>query len=222
MIQCDATATTCVELALTTEVQPAVDSHALVNGTRVALIPQKQSDACVEPVDLEDALRWRALGHHERVMCFCKQQSRVQLSSDEVMDICAPYVSNLVSSSARVVLGAIVVVIVNALLDSSLHRLARWERPPSISALHTSIMYKLFFLEFLNTGLLTLLVHANFGWSFAGEGDQTDFDAEWYVKVGAGTVLTMLLNAISPHMVALVTDIFRCHRRGPSKYVYQS
>lgn len=83
---------------------------------------------------------------------------------------------------------------------------------------------KMFFVSFLNTGVIILLVNAKITTFnlpdyipiFAGE--FTDFTVEWYRIVGSTICLTMIINTISPHTSSViscfVTGIKRCCDRG--------
>ena len=87
-----------------------------------------------------------------------------------------------------------------------------------------SSIIKMFLIQFINTGLVILLVNAKiseiklpkFGPLFAGE--YQDFTVQWYRVIGSTISFTMLINIITPHTGALIgylmAGVFRCMDRG--------
>ncbi len=78
---------------------------------------------------------------------------------------------------------------------------------------------KMFILQFINTGVVILIVNAKVSEVelpdqfpvFAGQ--FTDFTVEWYRVVGTTITLTMMINIISPHIGAFVKIFVRAMKK---------
>lgn len=75
----------------------------------------------------------------------------------------------------------------------------------------TKITNGIFIAQFFNTGLIYLLVNANFDDTFPKlgyifRGPYLDYDPEWYPVVGYLLVYTMIFNAIFPVIMQFVAD----------------
>lgn len=104
------------------------------------------------------------------------------------------------------------IMVVNAVLDVTLERLTKWERPMSVSGFHESLMRKLFFAQFLNTALIILVVNMSFEATYVpllGKGDFEDVNVAWYSDVGTGILLTMMVNVVSPHCGSVFLMLWR-------------
>lgn len=69
-------------------------------------------------------------------------------------------------------------------------------------------MTRVFLALFINTGLIILVVNADFGdFSLLGtvlfNGKYHDFDREWYLKVGVLYVIMGFFGMISPHTIMM-------------------
>ena len=173
--------------------------------------------------------------------CFCKQElasrsslgllgSAVDLGETEGA-VCGEFATSYASTLSILVGVALVVVIVNVILKAILKALARFEHHHSASALSVSLVLKAFFAQFLNTGLIILVVNANvpsltvdigIGKIFNGEFDE--FDMRWYAVVGASVSLTMVLNIIIPHLGPVIQWLLvaPCKRRCSTPYSQQA
>jgi hypothetical protein len=108
------------------------------------------------------------------------------------------------------VLGSIVIVMMNGVLEHCLQGMSMWSKPLSITKMHCSLMWKLFLLEFLNTAIVILLVNSKFGGDargmlMVGSGDYSDFEFAWYADVAASILLTMILAMFSPHCLNVLS-----------------
>jgi hypothetical protein len=65
---------------------------------------------------------------------------------------------------------------------------------------------KLFFLQFLNTAVLVLVLNAQIDvhWSFLKKGEFRDFTVSWYLSVGVSITLTMIAYVFTPHISPLL------------------
>lgn len=86
--------------------------------------------------------------------------------------------------------------------------LVSFEKHTSVTKMERELTWKMFAGLFFNTALVLLVVNANtesrLGITLVS-GDYKDFVPEWYSIVGAGLVLTMILNMINPHAMPIIT-----------------
>jgi hypothetical protein len=93
---------------------------------------------------------------------------------------------------------------------------------------------KLTILQFINIGLIILIINIDIGLAVDENGDKElflgflpifngtygEFNSEWYSQVGKTLCLTLLINIFSPHaskiMLPFVKLFFRCLDRGCS------
>lgn len=127
---------------------------------------------------------------------------------------------------------AIVIVFVNYFLKLILKALSKFSRYYTVTSEISGTTIKLFFAMFVNTALITLVLHGDiFGFKPAlyisepipplkslqekrSNEFAADFSRSWYVDVGQKITLTMLINIISPHLIFLLTlPYYRCKRR---------
>jgi hypothetical protein len=102
--------------------------------------------------------------------------------------------------------------------------LSEFQRFHTMTEEKASSIIKMFLIQFINTGLVILLVNAKiseiqlpkFVPLFAGE--YQDFTVQWYRVIGSTIGFTMLINIITPHTGALIgyfmAGVFRCMDRG--------
>merc|ERR1711865_175977 len=102
----------------------------------------------------------------------------------------------------------VVITFLNTLAENVLKVITNIERRSSKSQTSGSLSVKLFSLEFINTAIVTLVVYAQLpnkvqsGLEQFGllKGDHADLSREWYATVGVSICMTMLLNAVMPHL----------------------
>jgi hypothetical protein len=100
---------------------------------------------------------------------------------------------------------------------------SRLRLPRSRTAEVLSRATKLFFLQFLNTAVLVLVLNAQIDvhWTFLKKGEFRDFTVAWYLSVGTSITLTMIAYVFTPHISPLLQLAFKRIRqfcdRGCSK-----
>jgi hypothetical protein len=116
---------------------------------------------------------------------------------------------------------SIIIPIVGSLLILILKWSSKFEKTKTLTEELVSSMWKMFIFQFINTGLVIVLVNLyikpvkewwrNFP-MFTGNYD--DLNPSWYSDVGVTIVFTMFINVIVPHISALLemlfVYIFRC------------
>lgn len=106
----------------------------------------------------------------------------------------------------------VVIIVINMILKDITIRLITWIGYDTFSELMTKITNGVFIALFFNTGILLLLVQANFGEvsTFLGtifSGVFYDYTPGWYGLVGETLVSTMMLNAFMPPVYEAMTVV---------------
>ena len=126
-------------------------------------------------------------------------------------------------------MSSFMILLINGVYHKVVEGMAHLERHHAIDSMHASISYRAMFGQFINTGLVYLLVNANLqGNAFfenynngAKESSSSvlnnlsgysDFTPTWYAEVGNAITLTMFMLAFTPHMFPLITCL-RFHIR---------
>ncbi len=77
--------------------------------------------------------------------------------------------------------------------------LTQFERHHSLDRLQISFAIRLWVVQFVNTGLLTLIVNAKLpGLPNNTANSFDDFTEQWYLTVGTAIIVTMIINIIAP------------------------
>jgi len=83
------------------------------------------------------------------------------------------------------------------------------------SEMMTKITNGIFIAQFFNTGLIYLLVYANFGDTFPKisyifRGPYLDYEPAWYSTVGGSLIIyTMLFNSVFPVIMQIKDDVLK-------------
>jgi hypothetical protein len=132
------------------------------------------------------------------IECFCQLS---EISSVEEYTLCRK--ANINDMSLRAIISSILVVCINVATNFSLKRLSSWEKHKSIISEGESISSRIFLLQFINTALVTLIVHfkiETFG-NFSS-GIFTQLSVNWYSVVGVKIFLSMFFSTFTPHLVS--------------------
>ena len=140
--------------------------------------------------------------------CFCDQQAQYNSKTDlffiyppfssSVQITCSTYYTKLLRDQLLGIVAILVVAGLNFLLQLVMYWLSDFERKYSLTAKAGSEMWKLFLAQFINTAVLVLIVNAKFygsRLSFAGlgAGEYPDTTEEWFLNIGSGLSITMLI-----------------------------
>lgn len=152
--------------------------------------------------------------------CFCQQQvasgvakdATYPMSDGSEVAICQQYWKYqwFLLTMTNVITGFVVVV--NTILSELTIRMITWIGYDTQSEMMTKITNGIFIAQFFNTGLIYLLVNANFADTFPSlgsifRGPYLDYDPGWYSVVGYLLVYTMIFNAIFPPIMQAIADI---------------
>eukprot|EP00397_Hematodinium_sp_SG-2012_P007512 GEMP01007558.1.p1 GENE.GEMP01007558.1~~GEMP01007558.1.p1 ORF type:complete len:891 (+),score=214.45 GEMP01007558.1:172-2844(+) len=148
--------------------------------------------------------------------CRCEEIGLVGVSTTKELSEgpCKEWFLDTVILNGLILMGAFVVVIVNFLLQISAIVFTKMEQPLNLSSYYSSLAEKIFMAQFFNTGIIILLVNADFFSSmFNLKGGYDDFERQWYSRVGVAIILTMVVQAFSPHGIQVsLYPVLKCVR----------
>lgn len=108
----------------------------------------------------------------------------------------------------------------NSIIVGVLVSLSSFQRFLNKTEEKASSIVKMFLVQFINTGVVILLVNAQISELSLPEqfpvfaGRFSDFTVEWYKNVGATISLTMFINIFTPHIGGIIglikAKIFQC------------
>jgi len=132
----------------------------------------------------------------DEIKCFCQTKGYTAVLQDSVLtdEVCKDWLVSAGTRAALTLVASLITVVLNSVFQVIIRMFAAWERPLSVSELHSSEMVKVFGSQFLNTALIIYFLNLNF-WIFSG--DFKDFERGWYSIVGGAMLTTLLLNAFA-------------------------
>lgn len=121
--------------------------------------------------------------------------------------LCTAWFNSFLAVQSLIYGSAAITLAVNILVRGLISRLVSFERLGSKTDETASRAIKLFFLQFLNTGALVLILNAHVDTDFfvLRRGDHRDFDADWYASVGVALTIVMIANIFIPHLTPLLS-----------------
>jgi len=141
------------------------------------------------------------------------QKSAASASRDA---LCEEWVFAYAYASAFLYGAAFITIAINVVLNQLVFIGVSFEKHNNAtSELRARALY-LFVLQFINTGLLVLLLNAQISsptFSLLRSGENPDFNASWYSSVGTSIILTMLLNLVIPHLMPLALTLYASIKR---------
>jgi len=100
-------------------------------------------------------------------------------------NVCREWTIQKLAKNALPFLVVVAIITINFALQYVFKLLSKFERHESISSESTSRVIKIFFAQFLNTGVIILFVNASFsrtGLSNLLAGHYEDFSSSWYLN----------------------------------------
>jgi hypothetical protein len=138
----------------------------------------------------------------ESLFCFCGGLDAGKLLT-EYSNYCSDFVLKFSIAKGLIFLTAASTVIVNALLQMFMDRLAKLERHGSVTSQQRGITSRLFWGLWFNTGVIILLVNADVK-PYVGRallpGDYSDFDVDWFNEVGVSVLVTYVHRSMRARM----------------------
>lgn len=167
--------------------------------------------------------------------CFCRQQSRKNLAGfisppydNPQEELCSEWSLDMTLTYMEVGGSVLAITVLNQFLLIMYRYFIDWERLCTVTDVARSQLWKLFLAQFVNTGLLMLLINANIKdypavLSFIqalsiGKGHYNDIGGQWFTVVGTSLVVTIIvgvcLSVLTPlfmtHVVQPLTRCFLC------------
>jgi hypothetical protein len=138
--------------------------------------------------------------------CWCYRQGTSVVTQSAVD--CSAWLSDYLLTRTLVLISVFTIVLVNFVLKELIRVLGRYERHHTLSREQSSVTVKMFIGMFINTGLILLLVNANFqhlagsetAFGLFFDGAYQDFVTEWFLSVGISLCLTIFINMFTPHL----------------------
>jgi hypothetical protein len=124
---------------------------------------------------------------------------------------CESWMVSFIEYNSVFIVISIIVPILGSVLILLMKWLSHFEKNKTMTQQLTSSMWKMFILQFINTGLVIVLVNVYIGpvknwWKdfpmFTG--NYEDFDPSWYSDVGTTINFTMFINIFVPHLSAFM------------------
>ena len=168
------------------------------------------------------------------VGCYCLQALNEYVDShgvfagpakliEEQGDVCLDFALNYTLAQSLLLFAAGMVVFTNTALKIVLRRVTRFERHDTFTAQEHAIAIKVFLAQFLNTGLVVLIVNAKISSGLPDEvglfaGEFKSFAPGWYSVVGVSIVITMTINIFAPHLLPVFHMLIACCKRTKSSF----
>eukprot|EP00929_Paragymnodinium_shiwhaense_P123848 TRINITY_DN9822_c0_g1_i1.p1 TRINITY_DN9822_c0_g1~~TRINITY_DN9822_c0_g1_i1.p1 ORF type:complete len:1130 (+),score=290.71 TRINITY_DN9822_c0_g1_i1:77-3466(+) len=147
------------------------------------------------------------------VNCYCQKQVeqkgynfRLPPYKTDESKLCAEWSYSENMKLGRLVGGVLVVAFLNQALLFVYQWLIDWERHGLVSDVTQSQMFKLFLAQFVNTGMLVILVNFNLKYGSLleyveflgiGKGAYDDVSAAWFIAIGTSIIITIAMQIIS-------------------------
>lgn len=105
----------------------------------------------------------------------------------------------------------ITIPVLNAIITIILSYLTKTEKNKNLTSDKSSNMIKIFIGQFVNTGLMLLLVNTRIeaikSWNAAFpilNGNYNDFDSGWFKNVGCTIFFAMIISIVTPHIGGII------------------
>eukprot|EP00347_Sterkiella_histriomuscorum_P019608 403340984 len=157
--------------------------------------------------------------------CYCYSQFKImQFKIADIVfqnqqKLCYDWLTGYTITNAMIYSTAVLITILNVVITEVLIRLSRFQKFHTKTEEKASSTIKMFLIQFINTGLVILLVNAKVTevtlpdfFPLLG-GEFQDFTVEWYRVVGTTICLTMMINVIAPHIGAFIKIFIKSFKR---------
>lgn len=159
--------------------------------------------------------------------CFCREYAYDLKFGSKVSSSCQGFILKAAAKLGYTILSSFIIVLVNGIYVKVVRSLAKFEKHHDIDSQDRSVSVRSMIGQFINTGLVYLIVNADISdnkffsnyqdWKDANtvlSGSYNDFTPEWYTEVGQAITITMLMFAFTPHTLPLLTYVrFHCRIR---------
>jgi hypothetical protein len=133
--------------------------------------------------------------------------------------LCLDWLEEFSIQVGLTIVASMAVVVVNQLLTAVIKILTVFDAYYSEDEMQLSLAWKSFVAQFFNTAILVVLVNAYIP-GISSASDRTrlyeDFTSTWYANVGAGLVLTMGIQLVTPHIAVIIAGLTISGKRSKS------
>lgn len=157
--------------------------------------------------------------HPEQEACpaqFCPALAILAFERVPDTPLCISWLEEFSLQVGLTIAASMAVVVVNQLLTAVIKVLSAFDAYYSEDELQLSLAWKSFVAQFFNTAILVVLVNAYIpGISRVVDRDRLfeDFSTAWYANVGAGLLLTMGIQLVTPHIGVVIAGFTIRSRR---------
>jgi Calcium-dependent channel, 7TM region, putative phosphate len=168
--------------------------------------------------------------------CYCSQQLSYSITNDpsylippytsDSQVICKLYLEQQIIDKIIVVASIVSVSVLNFVLQHVMLYFAKYEKHESLSAKVFSEMRKLFLVLFVNTAVIVLIININlqsissYTLIGLGNGNYSDFTSSWFVIVGAGFAVTIVVQTCTMTFMPLLTSsLMRVCRKRSARHI---
>jgi hypothetical protein len=189
----------------------------------------------------EEANSQFVAGEPDLLSCFCYDKFKTLtfgiLTNDALLELgggenpCTEWFTNYTIQQSLTYGIAAAISIMNFLLRLFLREFSRFEAEHTVSKQIASSITKMWIVQYVNTGIIILMVNHNYDRLFEINSDSfvpllngkfNDFVSDWYVEVGALIVVTTFVSTVFPALGFLFycqAKCRRCRDRGCSSNV---
>jgi hypothetical protein len=134
--------------------------------------------------------------------CFCRADVKRQVE----IDVCRDWAIDTYLNKSLPFLIVFAIIFTNLIMQFIFRALASFEKHRNATSELSSRVMKIFIAQFLNTGIIILIVNTRFTRKPIVEflnGTFDDFIPEWYLNVGTTLLMTMLINVVTLPIINL-------------------
>ena len=163
--------------------------------------------------DKVDTLNKKGSGYYQ---CFCKLNSSIFDTDD---DLCYDFNSNYATGLFKTNMVTVLVSVINIIFRKISERMIVYISNDSKSGEISQILTTCFLSNFINTGILLLLITADLEYVqilkfLPLRGVYTDLDESWYQVVAPALIKTMFIVAMMPYAEFCISLCFKFAYRG--------
>jgi len=144
--------------------------------------------------------------------CFCRNDFERQL----LVGVCRDWAGQKLLSNALPFIVVVGIIFTNYGLQFVFKFLSNFEKHSIITIQSTSRVIKIFVAQFLNTGVIILIVNGKFSRRQVDnflEGFYTDLTSDWFLNVGTILLMTMIINIVNLPIINLLFYFVGAMRR---------
>jgi hypothetical protein len=138
-------------------------------------------------------------------------------------DVCSVWLEASAVGAGWSVAGSMLIAVVNGILGVTISAKSKTSRPASVSEKDTQIFLIFLIAQMFNSIVLTVFINAKINmFDLESIGDYPDFSRAWFASAGSALTSTMLILAVSIHVLPLMKCLrFRIKRKRALKNAHK-